>query len=248
MSEEGTRGRAGIPNFSDEEINYLLYLIEANASLGLELWPLVASKYAKWSQAQAIYPRSLKSLKNKFDKIVNSRVTPEPQYVRRAKQLWKRISAYPTGRGHENNMRTDEVLQESPMMGVGRDGEESTPHTVLENLSSSFQNPAPPMLRSEDRTVSSAVDQFRMIMDYNSKAFTEVFKSQVNASSSLAQQVMQAHQDILVLKTELSELKRTITPMVSDFRELKRDTELISGNIDRLVETVGKPRGSETNG
>uniref|UniRef100_A0A7S3EGM5 Uncharacterized protein n=1 Tax=Rhodosorus marinus TaxID=101924 RepID=A0A7S3EGM5_9RHOD len=172
----------------------------------------------------------------------------EPQYVRRAKQLWKRISAYPTGRGHENNMRTDEVLQESPMMGVGRDGEESTPHTVLENLSSSFQNPAPPMLRSEDRTVSSAVDQFRMIMDYNSKAFTEVFKSQVNASSSLAQQVMQAHQDILVLKTELSELKRTITPMVSDFRELKRDTELISGNIDRLVETVGKPRGSETNG
>lgn len=76
MSEEGARGRAGIPNFSDEEINYLLYLIEANASLGLELWPLVASKYAKWSQAQAIYPRSLKSLKNKFDKIVNSRVTP----------------------------------------------------------------------------------------------------------------------------------------------------------------------------
>ena len=65
--------RAGAPNYSPDDITALLDCVEAEEPLGSNHWAVVAKKFALWAAANSRLERDQDSLKNKFDKLANTK-------------------------------------------------------------------------------------------------------------------------------------------------------------------------------
>ena len=87
--------RAGAPNYNTEDVTALLDCVEEVEPLGSNHWAIVATRFREWSVDNERPERELDSLRNKFDKLANSKKKtgnpscPEP--VRRAKRIARAI-------------------------------------------------------------------------------------------------------------------------------------------------------------
>lgn len=89
------KSRAGAPNYSQEDVVALLRFVEDVEPLGSGNWALVALKFAQWAVENERPHREQISLRNKFDKLANTKVSPAdplcPVNVRKAKNIARAI-------------------------------------------------------------------------------------------------------------------------------------------------------------
>lgn len=94
-STVGARGRAGVPNYSADDVGALLDIVEAHEPLGSNEWAGVAAEFRQWAAAHGRMCRDVDSLKKKFDKLANmKKKTGDPSCppeVRRAKHIARSI-------------------------------------------------------------------------------------------------------------------------------------------------------------
>ena len=66
------RGRVpGAPNYTTEDINALLNILEAQLPLGAKGWNSVADEFCEWAEENERSPWTVKSLKLKFEQVFN---------------------------------------------------------------------------------------------------------------------------------------------------------------------------------
>lgn len=89
------KSRAGAPNYSQEDVVALLRFVEDVEPLGSGNWALVALKFAQWAIENERPHREQISLRNKFDKLANTKISPAdplcPPNVRKAKSIARAI-------------------------------------------------------------------------------------------------------------------------------------------------------------
>lgn len=90
-------GRTGAPNYSNEDIDTLLDVVEEVEPLGSNQWAMVEKNYNEWGENNDRPYRDMDSLKGKFDKLANVKKptgNPScPDNVRRAKRIARDILA-----------------------------------------------------------------------------------------------------------------------------------------------------------
>lgn len=83
--------RAGVQNFSNEEMQALLDLAETRVPLGMQEWALVAHDYNKWAMKNKRSQRDSQALKSKFDRLADTTKPTGrsgcPDIVRKAKDI-----------------------------------------------------------------------------------------------------------------------------------------------------------------
>lgn len=89
--------RVGAVNYSADDTEKLLDLVEEVQPMGAQQWAIVANEYAEYAQGEDRPKRDQDSLRNKFDKLVNAKKKTGdptcPADVRRAKRIAKGILA-----------------------------------------------------------------------------------------------------------------------------------------------------------
>ena len=82
---------AGCPNYNEEDVTTLLNCVEEIEPLGSSHWAIVAGRFRQWAKDNERPERDFESLRNKFDKLTNSKKkTGHPfslEPVRRAKWI-----------------------------------------------------------------------------------------------------------------------------------------------------------------
>jgi len=126
--------RAGVPNYSNDELDHLLDIVSEVLPLGSNHWALVANKFAKWAEDQDNTLRDQDSIKNKFDKLANcKKKTGDPScppHVRRAKKISRDIQNKCTAK----ELGSDDGTSEEDNDGaVGRDGYDVLEGTAMEH-------------------------------------------------------------------------------------------------------------------
>ncbi|CDF39445.1 unnamed protein product [Chondrus crispus] len=125
--------RAGAPNYSREDVTALLDFVEEVEPLGSNHWAIVARKFRKWAEDNERPEREFESLRNKFDKLCNSKKKtgnpscPDP--VRRAKGIGRAIQNKCAAMKREGS--SDEEDNGSRIEGESGDGAVSSGAVVV---------------------------------------------------------------------------------------------------------------------
>ncbi|KAI0560460.1 hypothetical protein FGB62_112g216 [Gracilaria domingensis] len=89
------KSRAGAPNYSAEDVAALLTIVEEIEPTGAGNWAFVALRFSEWALENERPHREQISLRNKFDKLANTKIKacdPAcPETIRRAKGIARTI-------------------------------------------------------------------------------------------------------------------------------------------------------------
>lgn len=66
---------AGASNYTTEDIDALLDILEVQLPLGAKGWNLVGDEFCEWAEGHGHSPRTVKSLKLKFEQVFNRSLT-----------------------------------------------------------------------------------------------------------------------------------------------------------------------------
>ena len=95
--KERKTSRAGAANYSDDDVEAMLNIVEDIEPLGANNWSEVASQFCAWTHANSRPARNFEFLRNKFDKLANAKKKTGdpscPPSIRRAKQISRAIQA-----------------------------------------------------------------------------------------------------------------------------------------------------------
>lgn len=87
--------RAGAPNYTEQDVNELLHIVEEVIPIGANDWSRIRSEFNDWANQHDRPSREAHSLKSKFDKLAAMKSSPHIKQgsdnVRRAKQVSRAI-------------------------------------------------------------------------------------------------------------------------------------------------------------